>query len=79
VRRKDLRAADPGALAGDLGFEVGGVSPIAAYEAATVLVDLRVSELETVYCGAGNSRSTLEIAADDLIRISRGSLAKIAR
>jgi Cys-tRNA(Pro)/Cys-tRNA(Cys) deacylase len=31
VRRKDLRAADPGALAGDLGFEVGGVSPIAAY------------------------------------------------
>jgi Cys-tRNA(Pro)/Cys-tRNA(Cys) deacylase len=77
VRRKDLRTAEPDALARDLGFEVGGVSPITSHEAAIVLVDLRVNGLETVYCGTGNNRSTLQIAADDLIRI--GSLVRIAR
>ena len=79
VRRADLRAAEPDDVAHDLGFDIGGVCPITDLAAAKVLIDPNVGDLGKVYCGTGRNTSTLEIAAEDLIRISGGALATISK
>ena len=79
VKRNHLRPASPDDVARDLGFEIGGICPFTDAPDVTVVIDLGVRDLETAYCGAGRNTATLELAADDLIRVSRGVLADIAK
>lgn len=79
VKRAELRAAEPDNVAHDLGFEIGGICPITDLATARVVIDPSVGDLGKVYCGTGRNTSTLEIAAEDLIRISGGALATISK
>ena len=80
IRRADLRAADPAVVAAKLGMQLGGIVPL-PIRGALVLVDQAVAELGAIYCGSGRNDVTLEISAQDLVRIAAarvGPYAKVA-
>jgi prolyl-tRNA editing enzyme YbaK/EbsC (Cys-tRNA(Pro) deacylase) len=77
IKRSELRPADPDRLNAALGFERGGVSPLAPD--ATVIFDSDAVSLGTVVCGAARNDRTLEVDIDALIRLSGGSLASIGK
>ena len=78
VRRADLRAAEADDIVGDLGMVPGGISPL-PINGATVMFDEAVAGLATVFCGAGRTDTTLEIAGPDLLRIAGGRVAPLTR
>jgi len=78
VRRADLRAAEADDIVRDLGMVPGGISPL-PIGGAQVMFDEAVTTLPTVFCGAGRTDTTLEIAGPDLLRISGGRIAALTR
>jgi Cys-tRNA(Pro)/Cys-tRNA(Cys) deacylase len=78
VRRADLRAATADEVTADLDMQPGGIMPMPV-DGAIVLFDRAVGGLGTIYCGTGRNDLTLEIAATDLIRVSGGRLAELAK
>lgn len=78
VRRADLRAAEADDIVRDLGMVPGGISPLPIH-GATVMFDQAVAALHTVFCGAGRTDTTLEIAAIDLLRVASGRVAPLTK
>lgn len=78
VRRADLRAAEADDIVRDLSMVPGGISPL-PINGATVVFDEAVATLHTVFCGAGRTDTTLEIAGADLLRIAGGRVAPLTR
>lgn len=78
VRRADLRAAEAEDIVRDLGMVPGGISPL-PINGATVLFDDAAAALATVFCGAGRTDTTLEIAGADLLRLSGGRIAALTK
>lgn len=62
-----------------LGYPLGGVAPVAPNAEAVVLLDTGVRRWETIFCGTGRPDRTLEIAPDDLIRLSGATVAPLAK
>ena len=84
VNRRDLAALSPPEVLAQLGVEPGGVSPLAVLLAdcarARLLVDQDVLEIRpTLYCGMGRPDRTLEISAQDLLRLAEHSLGTFSR
>jgi Cys-tRNA(Pro)/Cys-tRNA(Cys) deacylase len=78
VRRADLRAADPADVEAELGMQLGGIVPL-PIGGALVLIDERVSSLDTIFCGSGRNDATLEVRAQDLVRIAAGRVGPYAK
>ena len=76
VGRATLNAVSVAALDVELGFEVGAVSLLTDFPAAR-LVDEAVLALGTVYTGSGRADRTIELAAADLVRVSRATRAEL--
>jgi Cys-tRNA(Pro)/Cys-tRNA(Cys) deacylase len=80
VNRRDLAALSPAEVEELLGVEPGSVSPFPLRDDVLILIDKDVlTILPTLYCGAGRSDRTLEIAPDDLIRLSGGRVGVFSR
>ncbi len=73
VPRSALRPAPEARLAA-LGMEPGGVSPICADPAVTVLFDGAVPPMGRLYCGGGTPELTVELDSSDLVHIAPGAL-----
>jgi Cys-tRNA(Pro)/Cys-tRNA(Cys) deacylase len=71
VRRADLRAADPADVEIELGMQLGGIVPL-PIKGSVVLIDQAVAALDTIFCGSGRNDVTLELKAQDLVRIAPG-------
>ena len=78
VRRADLRAADPGDVEAELGMQLGGIVPL-PIKGAAVLIDAGVASLDTIFCGSGRNDVTLELKAQDLLRITSGRVGAFAK
>ena len=78
VRRADLRAADPADVEAELGMQLGGIVPLPINE-AVVLIDQSVTTLDTIFCGSGRNDVTLELKAQDLVRIASGRVGAYAK
>jgi Cys-tRNA(Pro)/Cys-tRNA(Cys) deacylase len=78
VRRADLRAADPADVEAELGMQLGGIVPL-PIKGATVLIDEGVVRLDKILCGSGRNDATLEISAQDLLRITAGQVGSYAK
>jgi Cys-tRNA(Pro)/Cys-tRNA(Cys) deacylase len=61
------------------GYVVGGISPLGQKQQLPTVVDDSASGLGTVYVSAGRRGLELEIAADDLVAVTHGRYAAIAR
>lgn len=78
VRRADLRLASPEEIGALLDMVPGGVAPLPV-GGARVLLDQAALGTATVYCGTGRNDATLEIALDELLRVSQAHVADLAK
>jgi prolyl-tRNA editing enzyme YbaK/EbsC (Cys-tRNA(Pro) deacylase) len=72
-----LKLASPETVSRVVGFEVGGVPPVAHVSAVPVVVDRRVLEHEIVYGGGGDEDHMLEIAPNDIVRLTNAIVADV--
>jgi Cys-tRNA(Pro)/Cys-tRNA(Cys) deacylase len=80
VNRRDLAPLSPDDVRALLEGEPGSVSPLPLREDATVFIDDDVQAiLPTVYCGIGRPDRTLEIAPDDLVRLTGGRVGGFSK
>lgn len=61
------------------GYVLGGVSPIGQRTALPTVVDTSAQHLETVYVSGGHRGFDLALAPQDLLHITGGSYAAVAR
>jgi prolyl-tRNA editing enzyme YbaK/EbsC (Cys-tRNA(Pro) deacylase) len=72
-----LKLASPETVAAVIGYEVGGVPPVAHVSSVPVVVDPRVLEHEKVYGGGGDDFHMLEIAPHDIVRLTNAVVADV--
>ena len=60
------------------GYSVGGVPPIAQGEPATVVIDEDLFRYEVVWAAAGTPNAVFSVTPDELLRVTGGTVAKIA-
>jgi Cys-tRNA(Pro)/Cys-tRNA(Cys) deacylase len=61
------------------GYVAGGISPVGQKRAHPTVLDASASGFETIYVSAGRRGLDLEIAPDDLVRMTSGLVAAISR
>ena len=79
VDRSGITLATPDEVLSSLGCTYGNVSPIDPNGWAIVFVDSDLSDLSSVYCGAGADGKTLEMRYSDLIRAANAQPLDLAR
>jgi Cys-tRNA(Pro)/Cys-tRNA(Cys) deacylase len=71
--------ADPTAAERSSGYVVGGISPLGQRKALPTVVDSSALDHPTVFVSGGRRGLDLELAAEDLIRLTAARTAPIAR
>lgn len=80
VNRRDLTPLSPEEVTELLGVEPGTVSPVPLRQDVPVLIDEDVlTILPSIYCGIGRPDRTLEMAPDDLVRLTGGPTGWFSR
>ena len=78
VARDRLAPLPPERVRKELGFEPGGVCPLADRDDVTVVVDRSVLALARAFCGSGRNDLTLELSPADLVAASQATVADLA-
>lgn len=60
------------------GYVLGGISPLGHKRSIPLVFDLSIAEHDTVFVSAGKRGLQLQLAADDLLELTGGTLAPIA-
>lgn len=76
---KRAEMADPALAERKTGYVVGGISPIGQKTALPTVLDESAILCETVFVSGGRRGLDLELAPDDLIAVTAGRYAPIAR
>ncbi|MCI1857841.1 MAG: YbaK/EbsC family protein [Sporolactobacillus sp.] len=79
IKRSKLRMLAADVVEQELGYQVGGLSPLHVDNKIHVYFDQAVAKLTIVYCGIGVRNRTLKLAAHDLIAAANGKLADLVR
>jgi len=84
-RQLDLRSLGKRAALADArvaeratGYVTGGISPLGQRKRLPTIVDASASRFETIYLSAGRRGLEIELAPDDLVRLTGGRIARIA-
>ncbi len=72
-----LKLASPETVLSVIGYEVGGVPPVAHVSSVPVVVDRRVLEHDRVYGGGGDDFHMLEIAPQDIVRLTNAVIGDV--
>jgi Cys-tRNA(Pro)/Cys-tRNA(Cys) deacylase len=79
LRGKRAEMADPAVAERKTGYVVGGISPIGQKAALPTVLDESAILAETILVSGGRRGLDLELAPDDLLAVTSGSYAPIAR
>lgn len=79
VSRDKLMRLTPAAVENELGFELGGVCPLAMNAQTQVVIDSGALQHPLVFCGTGRRDRTLEIVPAELARIAGAQVAALAK
>jgi prolyl-tRNA editing enzyme YbaK/EbsC (Cys-tRNA(Pro) deacylase) len=71
--------ADPDFVKAQTGFTIGGVSPVAHLNPSVTLLDQDLWRFEVVWAAAGHPHAVFQLAAEDLIRLTRAPVADVAQ
>lgn len=76
---KRAEMADPAVTERKTGYVVGGISPIGQKTALPTVLDESAILCETIYVSGGRRGLDLELAPDDVLAVTSGRYAPIAR
>ena len=76
---KRVRMADPDAVLRWTGFPVGAVPPVGHDEYLPVLMDETIPSKGPIYPAAGEKNNVFETTFDDLVRMTRARVCRIAK
>ena len=79
VGGKKAAMADKSAAERATGYVVGGISPLGQKTAHTTVVDETVWLFDTVFVSGGRRGLDVELAPEDLVRLTDATVADIAR
>ncbi len=79
VNRTQIMRLTPAQIAAELGYVVGGVAPFAVTAQTQVMLDDGVLVWPTIYCGTGRTDRTLEIAPEELVRVTQATVTRLAK
>jgi Cys-tRNA(Pro)/Cys-tRNA(Cys) deacylase len=79
VSRDKLMRLNPEAVEQELGFEIGGVSPLARQPNLRVIIDSGALQYEQLFCGTGRKDRTLEIGPGDLVKLAGATVAALVK
>ena len=71
--------ADPVEAERATGYVVGGISPLGTRRPLPVVLDASAAEYPTIHVSAGRRGLEIELVAADLVSLTRGRLAPVAR
>ena len=61
------------------GYVLGGISPLGTRRALPTVLDASAAEFETIHVSAGRRGLEIELAPSDLVALTKGSMAPVAR
>jgi Cys-tRNA(Pro)/Cys-tRNA(Cys) deacylase len=76
---KRVQLAPPAVAERKTGYVLGGISPIGQKTTLTTVLDDSAQRFETIYVSGGRRGFDVELAAADLLAITRGHYAPIGR
>jgi Cys-tRNA(Pro)/Cys-tRNA(Cys) deacylase len=79
VGGKRAAMADPVAAQRATGYVVGGISPIGQRQRHTTVLDESAAAFDAVYVSGGRRGLDVSLAPDDLLRLTGGRVAPVAR
>lgn len=71
--------AEPAEAERATGYVLGGISPLGTRRPLPVVVDESAAGFPTIHVSAGRRGLEIELSAADLVRVTRGRLAPVAR
>lgn len=76
---KQMAMAEPAVAERVTGYLVGGISPLGQKQRLALFVDESAQDLATMFVSAGRRGLEIELAPGDLLRLTGGRFASIAR
>lgn len=79
VGGKKAAMADPSDVTRTTGYVLGGVSPLGQRKQLPTVVDETALLFDTMFCSAGKRGMEIELAPDDLVRLTEAVVAAIGK
>ena len=79
VGGKRAQMADAAQAQRATGYVIGGISPLGQKKAHRTVIDRSASKWPTIFVSGGRRGLEAELAPDDLVRVTRAVVARIAR
>jgi Cys-tRNA(Pro)/Cys-tRNA(Cys) deacylase len=79
VARSRLTMLGPDVIENQLGYQLGGLTPLHIDPRISVVIDPSVVDRTMVYCVLGTRSITVALAARDLVEVAQATVSEIAR